>query len=125
VGADGHHRRRAVAEQAAGDDVRHGAVLLLVGQGAEFHRQQDGDAVGMGAQVVAEQRQARGPSGAAVAEQRDAPDVRPQPHPLGQPGFQGGHGQAARLARGSGPRAISMRATVRNTRHQRRSAAGG
>lgn len=63
--ANRDHRRGAVSEQAARDEVGDGEVLLLQGQRAQLHRQQHGDVVGEGPQVVVEPRDPRGPSHAA------------------------------------------------------------
>ena len=65
-----HDRGRAVAEQAARDDVVHRVVVPLHGQRAELDRQQHGDLVGMPDQVVVHAGDAGRAGDAAEPEHR-------------------------------------------------------
>ena len=99
VGADGDDRRRAVAEQAAGDQVGDRVVVALDGERAELDRQQHGDLVGPAAQVVVQPGDAGRAGDAAEPEQRHPLHVGPQPQTLRDAGVDRGGGDAGHRRR--------------------------
>ena len=78
VAADHDDRRGAVAEQPAGDDVRHRVVALLQRQRAQLDGHQQRDVVRVPLQVVADAGDPGGAGDAAEPEHRHALDVRAQ-----------------------------------------------
>ena len=108
------HRGGAVAEEAAGDQVRHRDVVALHGQRAQLDGDQHGDVVGMAEQVVVHPGDAGGAGDAAEPDQRHPLDVGPQPDLGGDPGLEDRHGQPGdggarrpgRRRTGSGPAAL-------------------
>ena len=74
----GHHRGRAVAEQAHADQRGDRGVVALQCQRAQLDRQQHRHVAGEAAQVVVDARHAGSTCHASEAEQRDALDVGPQ-----------------------------------------------
>lgn len=79
-----HCRRGAIAKETAGNDVGDRQVFFLVGEDAEFDRQQDGHFIGEGAQVIGGAGEAGGARQASQAPDRRSLDVGPQPEPIHQ-----------------------------------------
>ena len=82
----------AVAKEASGDEVGDGFVVTLPGEGAEFDGKQDGDVVGVGADVVGGARDAGGSGDTAEAEDGVAADVRRERHAIDEARIDGGAG---------------------------------
>ncbi len=84
----------AVAEEAAGDEVGDGDVVVLPGERAELDGEQQGDLVGEGLDVVGGAGDAGGTGDAAEAEDRGALDVGGKGQAVDEAGVDGGAGDA-------------------------------
>ncbi len=84
----------SVGEEAAGDEVGDGLVVVLPGEGAEFDREEQGDLFGEGADVVGGAGDAGGSGDAAQAEDGRALDVDGEWQAVDEAGVDGGAGDA-------------------------------
>ena len=84
----------AVAEEAAGDEVGDGLVVVLPGEGAELDGEKERVLVGEGADVVGGAGDAGGSGDAAEAEDGGALDAGGEGHEVDEAGVDGGAGDA-------------------------------
>ena len=94
VGAGDDDGGGAVAEEAAGDEVGDGLVVVLPGERAELDGEQERELVGEGADVVGGACDACGSGDAAEAEDGCALDGGRERHPIDEAGVDGGAGDA-------------------------------
>src|ERR1700733_8284716 len=87
-------RGGAVAEEAAGDEVGDGLVVVLPGEGAELDGEEQGVLLGEGADVVGGAGDACGTGDAAQAEDGGALDAGGEGHEVDEAGVDGGAGDA-------------------------------
>ena len=97
--ADCDHSGGAVAEKAAGHQVRHRSVVPLDGQRAEFDGQQQADLARPPQQVVVQAGDACRSGDAAETEHRDAFDVGTEADLRRDPGIQRRDGKAGHRGR--------------------------
>src|SRR5260370_177271 len=81
-----------ISEEAAGDEVGDGLVVVLPGKGAEFDREEEGVLVGEGADIVGGAGNAGGSSDAAEAEGGGALDAGGEGHQVNGAGCECGGG---------------------------------
>ena len=84
----------AVAEEAAGDEIGDGLVVVLPGEGAELDGEKKRVLVGEGADVVGGAGDAGGSGDAAEAEDGCALDAGGEGHAVDEAGVDGGAGDA-------------------------------
>src|SRR5258708_3057158 len=84
----------SVAEEAAGDEIGDGLVVVLPGEGAELDREKERVLVGEGADVVGGAGDAGGSCDAAEAEDGRALDGGGEGHEVDEAGVDGGAGDA-------------------------------
>ena len=84
----------AIAEEADGDEVGDGLVVTLPGEGAELNGEQDGDLIGVRADVVGGAGEAGGSGDAAEAEDGSAADVGREGHAIDEARIDRGTGDA-------------------------------
>ena len=94
VGAGDDDGGGAVAEEAAGDEVGDGLVVVLPGEGAELDGEQERELIGEGADVVGGAGDAGGSGDAAEAEDGRALDGGGEGHAVDEAGVDGGAGDA-------------------------------
>ncbi len=94
LGAGDDYGGGAVGEEAGGDEVGDGLVVVLPGEGAELDGEQQSDLVGEGADVVGGAGDAGGSGDAAQAEDGGALDVDGEGHAVDEAGVDGGAGDA-------------------------------
>lgn len=92
--AGNNYRGASIAEEAGGDEVGDGLVVVLPGEGAELDREEEGDLFGEGADVVRRAGDAGGTGDAAEAKDGGALDMRGERHPVDEAGVDGGRGNA-------------------------------
>ena len=90
----GDHRRGAVGEEPAGDEVGDRDVVALHGQRAQLDGDQHRDLARVPGQVVVQPGDPRRAGDAAEPHQRDPLDVRPEAEQGGDPGVEGRHREA-------------------------------
>ena len=93
VGPDHDDRGRAVAEQAAGDEVGGRPVVALHGEAAQLDREEHGDVVGVAEEVVVDAGDPCSAGDAAEPDERDALHVVAQADLGGDPGLDRRDGQ--------------------------------
>ncbi len=84
----------AVGEEAGGDEIGDGLVIVLPGEGTEFDGEQKGDVFGEGANVVRSARDSGGSGDAAEAEDGSALDVYRERKAVDEAGVDGGAGDS-------------------------------
>src|SRR3984893_3805294 len=85
----------AVAEEAAGDEVGDGLVVVLPGEGTEFDGEKEGVLDGEGADVGGGAGDAGGSGDATEAEDGGALDGGGEGHQVNEAGVDGGAGDAS------------------------------
>ena len=80
------HGCGAVTEESAGDDMSHGVVILLPGEGAEFDREQERILFGVCTHIINGARNSGGAANAAETEDRGALNVPGEAHAVDEAG---------------------------------------
>jgi hypothetical protein len=83
-----------ISEEAAGDEVGDGLVVVLPGKGGEFDREEEGVLVGEGADIVGGAGNAGRTSDAAEAQDGGALDAGGEGHQVNEAGVDRGAGDA-------------------------------
>jgi hypothetical protein len=84
-----------VTEESAGDDVSHGVVVLLPGEGTELDREEESVLGGVGADVIDGACYAGDSCNTAEAEDGSPLDVAGEAHAVDEPGVDAGAGNAS------------------------------